>query len=105
MRALYLLFAVVGTAVPYASFLAFLREHGADAEAFLAQLFATDVSAFFGWDVLLSSLAVIAFVLAEGRRLGMRSLWIYVACNLLVGVSLALPLFLYAREGALARRG
>jgi hypothetical protein len=28
----------------------------------------------------------------------MRNLWVYVVANLLVGVSLALPLFLFARE-------
>jgi hypothetical protein len=31
----------------------------------------------------------------------MRRLWVYVACNLAVGVSLALPLFLLFRERAL----
>ena len=34
-------------------------------------------------------------------KLGMRHLWIYVVCNLVVEVSLALPLFLLFREGAL----
>jgi hypothetical protein len=43
------------------------------------------------------------FVFAEGTRLKMRSLWIYVGCNLLVGVSLALPLFLMMRESKLDR--
>jgi hypothetical protein len=28
----------------------------------------------------------------------MKHLWVYIACNLAVGVSLALPLFLYVRE-------
>lgn len=97
--------AFLGTAVPYSAFLSFLREHGPSPAVFLDQLFANDVSAFFGWDVLLSSGVVIAFVLVEGRRLGMKGLWIYVAGNLLVGVSLALPLFLYVREGVLTRRG
>jgi len=31
----------------------------------------------------------------------MRHLWVYILCNLAVGVSLGLPLFLYMRE----RRG
>ena len=33
----------------------------------------------------------------------MRYLWVYVALNLLVGLSLALPLFMYVREGVLAQ--
>jgi hypothetical protein len=105
MRRLYLVLAFLGTAVPYSALLSFLREEGPSPSAFVAQLFATDVSAFFGWDVILSSFAVIAFVLVEGRRLGMEKLWVYVAANLIVGVSLALPLFLYVREGVLTRRG
>jgi len=34
----------------------------------------------------------------EGRRLMMGGLWAPVAANLVVGVSLGLPLFLYMRE-------
>ena len=36
---------------------------------------------------------------SEGRRLGMERLWVHVLLNLLVGVSFALPVFLYVREG------
>jgi hypothetical protein len=36
----------------------------------------------------------------------MRRLWLYVVCNVMVGVSLALPLFLLFRERALdSKRG
>jgi hypothetical protein len=35
----------------------------------------------------------------------MRRLWVYVVCTLAVGVSLALPLFLYVREGHIAPSG
>jgi hypothetical protein len=34
----------------------------------------------------------------EGSRLNMKHLWIYIASNLLVGVSLGLPLFLLMRQ-------
>ena len=68
---------------------------GAGPRLFLAQLFATPVSGFFGWDVIVSSLALWAFVAIDGRRLAIRGLWAPIAANLLVGVSLGLPLFLY----------
>ncbi len=48
--------------------------------------------------MIVSSLVLWAFVLVEGRRLSMTRLWAPVAANLLVGVSLGLPLFLYLRE-------
>jgi hypothetical protein len=45
------------------------------------------------------------FIFAEGRRLGMRHFWAYVIANLTVGVSLALPMFLFYRETYLERSG
>ena len=46
----------------------------------------------------MSSVVLWVFVIREGRRLGLRHLWIPIAGNLTVGVSLGLPLFLYMRE-------
>jgi hypothetical protein len=88
--------------LPLAAFLPFLRRHGLSPDEFLSQLFGTPVSSFFAWDVIVSSLVLWAFVLHEGRRLGLARLWAPIAANLLVGVSLGLPLFLYMRE---VRRG
>jgi hypothetical protein len=104
MRFLYLVCAVLGTILPLSQFLPFLATHGLDLRVFFAQLFATPVSGFFGMDVIVSSVVLWLFVFSEGRRLRMRGLWIYVVCNLLVGVSLALPLFLRARESAVTGR-
>jgi uncharacterized protein DUF2834 len=98
MQWLYLAAAVLGTALPLSQLAPFLAAHGPDARLFAAQLFANHVSAFFGLDVLVSSLALWLFVFSEGRQRGMKNLWLYVACNLAVGVSLALPLFLFFRE-------
>jgi Protein of unknown function DUF2834 len=95
---LYLALCVVGTLLPLSAFLPFLRTYGLDAAEFLAQLFASPVSSFFGWDVIVSSAALWAFVLLEGRRLGVGGLWAPIVGNLVVGVSLGLPLFLLMRE-------
>ena len=89
---------LIGTLLPLGAFLPFLATAGAGPRLFLQQLFATPVSGFFGWDVIVSSLALWTFVLVEGRRLAMPRLWGPIAANLLVGVSLGLPLFLYMRE-------
>jgi hypothetical protein len=62
------------------------------------QLFANRISVFFGMDVMVSSLVLWAFVIWEGSRLKMKNLWVYIASNLLVGVSLGLPLFLLIRQ-------
>ena len=103
MKWLYAAAAVLGAALPLSQLAPFLAAHGPDARLFAGQLFANNVSAFFGVDVLVSSLALWLFVFAEGGRRGMKNLWLYVACNLAVGVSLALPLFLFFRERSLER--
>jgi hypothetical protein len=98
MKNLYLGLSILGTVLPYSQFIPFLREHGLDARLFLEQLFTTRIGAFFGMDVIVSSLVLWVFVFAEGRRLRMGHLWAPIAANLAVGVSLGLPLFLYLRE-------
>jgi hypothetical protein len=95
---LYLGLCLLGTLLPYSQFVPFLRENGLDARAFLTQLFATHIGAFFGWDVIVSSIVLWVMVSVEGRRAGLGYRWLPIVANLVVGVSLALPLFLYMRE-------
>lgn len=101
MQILYLLLAILGAVLPLSQFIPFLTTHGLDLRLFFTFLFSNSVSGFFGMDVIVSSVVLWLFVFTEGRRRGMRRLWVYVLCNLAVGVSLALPLFLLFRERTL----
>ena len=101
MKTLYLLGAILGATLPLSQLIPFLKTHGLDLALFITLLFSTSVSGFFGMDVIVSSVVLWIFVFSEGRRLGMKHLWLYVVCNLAVGVSSALPLFLLFRERAL----
>lgn len=105
MQWLYLIAAFVGAALPLSYLCRFLAAHGLDLALLVGQLFQTDISAFFGVDVIISGLVLLVFIGREGRRLGMRKLWGYALCTLLVGVSLGLPLFLFFRERRLAAGG
>jgi hypothetical protein len=98
MQWLYLAAAILGTILPFSQLLPFLTTSGFDMPLFFRQLFENHVSAFFGMDVIVSSIVLWLFVFSEGPRRGMKNLWVYVLCNLAVGVSLALPLFLFFRE-------
>jgi hypothetical protein len=98
MRSRFLIAAVCGAVLPLSFFVPFLMKYGPDPVLFLKFLFANNVSAFFAMDVLVSSVVLWFFVFSEGRRLGMKHLWVYLLGNLLVGVSLALPLFLFFRS-------
>jgi hypothetical protein len=91
--------------LPLTQLLPFLAAHGLDLRFFVDELFSTRIGAFFGWDVIVSSVVLWVFVLVDGRRLGMTRLWAPIVANLLVGVSLGLPLFLYLRERMLGQGG
>jgi hypothetical protein len=91
MQWIYLIAAILGTVLPLSQFVPFVAANGLDMSLFMRQLFQTPVSGFFAMDVLVSSLVLWVFVFSEGRRRGMNNLWLYVVCNLIVGVSLALP--------------
>jgi hypothetical protein len=94
----YAILAVAGAILPLWQFAPFLRDHGLDVRYLLGQLFATPASSFFAVDVIVSSVVLWAFVFSEGKRTGVRQRWVPVLASLTVGVSLALPLFLYMRE-------
>ena len=98
---LYLILCVAGTILPYSQLIPFVQEHGLNSTLIVQQLFANKVSGFFGLDVVVSSLVLWVFVYSEGVRLNMRHLWVYIVSNLVVGVSLGLPLFLLMRESRL----
>ena len=98
MQWLYFVAAILGAILPLSQLVPFVAAHGFDLNLFFRQLFQNHISAFFGMDVIVSSLVLWLFVFSEGRRRGMKGLWVYVVCNLAVGVSLALPLFLFFRE-------
>ncbi|MFN6473296.1 MAG: DUF2834 domain-containing protein [Nostoc sp. SerVER01] len=104
LKTIYLLLCILGLVLPYSQFVPFLLEHGLDIKLFFEQLFANKISGFFGMDLIVSSLVFWTFVFTEGTRLKMQNLWIYVGCNLLVGVSLGLPLFLFMRQRQLEQQ-
>lgn len=100
LRSFYLIMCVVGTAVPWYFFGSFFAVNGADASAFLRGLFANGAAAGFSTDVLVSLVVfwVWSFVDARERRVGLW--WVTLPAGCLVGLSLALPLYLYLRIGA-----
>jgi hypothetical protein len=95
---LWLALALIGAVLPYSQFLPWLAEHGPNLPLLFTELFSTRIGAFFGLDVLVSAVVLIAFVRREGARRKMHMLWLPIAATCLIGVSCGLPLFLYLRE-------
>ena len=104
LRYFYLGFCLLGLLLPYSQFIPWLWEHHAlNMSLFVRDLFANRISGFFALDVIVSAIVLIFFIQTEGRRLGVRLLWLPTFAVLLVGVSLGLPLFLYLRQLQLDR--
>ncbi len=97
-KTVYIVLCILGTIIPYAFFIPFLAENGLDLQLFANEMLATQVASFLSADVLVSSLALWAFIFFELRKRPIQNWWLAIIANLVVGVSLALPLFLLLRE-------
>lgn len=102
-KTIYLFLCFLGILLPYWEFIPWVFQHGFDPALFLRELFITRISAFFGMDVIVSAIVLLVFIRIESLRLHIPNRWLPVLAVLLVGVSLALPMFLYMREHELER--
>ena len=96
LRVVYLVLAIAGAVVPYYFFIQHFRIAGFGLPDFIAALFVNGAASGFTADLLISSLV---FWLAMFQRRGAGkgpNPAIFVAINLLVGLSCALPAYLYA---------
>lgn len=97
-KTIYLILAVLGTILPIWQFAGVIGEFGLNLPKAIELATANGMSSG-GWlDLFISSFAFWLFLFTEGPRRRMGNLWVYVVLNLCVGLSLALPLFLYFRE-------
>jgi hypothetical protein len=102
-KTIYLILCFVGIALPYWQFLPWLAANGMNFPLFFHQLFANRIGGFFGMDVIVSAIALMMFARFETGRIPASARWLTLAAILCVGVSLALPLFLYLRERTIER--
>lgn len=104
MAAFYLLAAVAGTVIPYYYIGSTLMAEGMTLSLFVSEVM--DARASFGFvvDVIISSIAFWPFLFAEAKRVRIPHAWIFVVLNLAVGLSCALPLFLFFRERRMAEK-
>jgi hypothetical protein len=103
MKRIYALLAVLGLIVPYYFFVRFLDANGLNLPLFVQQLFANDIATFFAVDLIIATVVFWLFVFQESRHYPIRYWWVGILASLVVGLSFALPLFLYLRESAKTR--
>jgi hypothetical protein len=98
MKNVYLILAIVGFIAPYYFFLQMPGENGFDLAQFIQPLFANNLLRGVAMDLTVAVIVFWVYVFAEANKLQMKNAWLYVLATLLVGLSFALPLFLYFRE-------
>jgi uncharacterized protein DUF2834 len=98
LKTLYLVLCVSGAVLPYWQFVPWVSQNGLSMPLFFHQLFANRIGSFFGLDVLVSAAVLVVFMRSESSRLRIAGRWLPILALLLVGVSLAFPMFLYLRE-------
>lgn len=98
MKAFYLVAAIAGAVVPYLFFIDFFAANGVDLPAFISALFANGAAGGFTADLLISS---VVFWVWMFRRDGPSPL-LFIVLNLTIGLSCALPAYLFADAGSRA---
>jgi hypothetical protein len=93
MKYLYLALAVIGAVVPYLFFFDFIDSMGLDLAAFIGALFVNGAAGGFTADLLITSAVFWTYMFSCGRG---PAPWLFIALKLTIGLSCALPAYLYA---------
>ncbi len=96
MKNLYLILAILGAVVPYVFFINFFGSEGLDLIGFIAALFVNGAAGGFTADLLISSFVFWLFMFSRQNE-GPKP-WVFIALNLTIGLSCALPAYLWANE-------
>jgi Terpene cyclase DEP1 len=98
-KALFFLVAfVLGTIIPCYFLYGFIQSHGLDLPRFLTHLFQTNAASNFSSDLLLCSFTFWGFMVQDKKDKRVPNIWVFILINLLIGLSSALPLYMYFRE-------
>lgn len=106
MKRFYMAAIIVGAALPIYFFGVYFAENGFGLQNLLGAVFANNAATGLGADLLVSAAAALVFILHDAAKRGLRHAWLFVPATFLIGLSFALPLYLYIRESrADVRRG
>jgi len=98
MKTLYLVLAIIGAVLPYAFFIQHFSSEGVSLPRFVAALFANPAAGGFTTGLLFTSAVFWIFMFHQrSREKGPRPI-LFIVLNFLIGLSCALPAYLYARE-------
>lgn len=100
LRTIYLLLAIAGGVVPYLFFIRHFGSTGFGFADFIGALFANPAAGGFTADLLISSLVFWIAMFERWRRGRGPAPGLFILLNLAIGLSCALPAYLYANVAA-----
>ncbi len=98
MKKFYLFAAIIGAVIPLVFFIGFFQKNGISLPLFVSGLFENGAAAGFSADLLISSFVFWAFMFQQRSQGDSPNPALFIFLNLSIGLSCALPAFLYARE-------
>ena len=98
MKKIYLVLAIIGAIVPLLFFIPFFQANGIDLPRFISGLFVNGAAGGFSADLLISSFIFWLFMFQRRRDVGGPNPALFILLNLTIGLSCALPAYLYANE-------
>ena len=101
---IFLILAILGFVAPYYFFLQLPAENGFNMALLIQQISASRLLSGIAMDLMVSVIVFWTYMFLEVHKLQMKNLWLYVLATLAVGLSFALPLFLYFRERKLENK-
>lgn len=98
MKKLYLVLAIVGAIIPLAFFMQFFSTEGVNLSGFVSALFVNGAAGGFTADLLISSFVFWLYMFQKQKKEKGPKPGLFIFLNLFIGLSCALPAYLYARE-------
>lgn len=98
MKKIYLFLAIIGGIVPYIFFFHFFQNYGFNITTFITALFPNGAASGFTADLVISSFIFWIFLFHQYEKGAGPKPILFIFMNLFLGLSCALPAYLYARE-------
>ena len=96
--ATYALIALLALPATWINNIAFMQQPNNSLMDFVNAAYINPAAASLSNDLLFLAFAASMFMVIEGRRVGVRYIWIYLIFSALVAISVTFPLFLLARH-------
>jgi polyferredoxin len=98
MKRVYLFFAIVGAVVPYLYFIDFFSQEGINLPNFVSALFVNGAAAGFTTDLLITSMVFWIYMFVQRNQGRGPSPIPFILINLAIGLSCAVPAYLFTIE-------